>query len=287
MGSTQTTEVSCILCDVKDFDVLKKITVDTAILNLVKCKKCSLVFLSPRITNVSDVYSSDSLNNSTYYSEVLDDDKNSFRERLKFCEKYLTSKTTVLDIGASVGTFLSVCRKAGFKKIHGVELNKSSREKAKSLFSIDLGSSIPDNVKADLTNMSDLIEHLVNPLTYLNSLKKSMADNSILMITTPDMDRWITPIVNIKPKEHLFYFTKKTLRILLERAGFEILYLGNTTRFRKFRHLVGSTNAKNPLIRIGLSTLVALHLDGIGEKLLFHNLNNDILCICLKKVRNP
>jgi len=278
----QTVEVRCVLCEGEQ-EQLKQLSVRGASLKLVRCRGCGLVFISPRLSSVSTVYESDSIGNSLYYAESMENDKETFRQRLSFVSSYQKSAKVVLDIGASVGTFLAVCREKGFKELYGVELNPGSRAQAKGLFSLTLAQELPQGVKADLVNMSDLIEHLEDPVEYLRNLRGYVKDDGVLLITTPDYERWVTKLVNIKPDEHLFYFTKGTLTKLLAKAGFEVAYMGNTTRFVRFRHLIRSSTSHNPVVRFGLSLAVATHTDGIGEKILFNNLNNDILCVARKR----
>ncbi len=284
----KTLEVDCVLCGTgTGKKPLKKLKARSSDIELVRCSKCGLAFLSPRLATdeVKAVYEDDTLNNSQYYSDPasLDDDKRAFASRLMFASNFAKGRETIVDIGASVGTFLSVAREAGFKKIHGVELNPRSRAKAKELFSLEFTEKLPQGVRADMINMSDLIEHVENPLKFLSDLRANLKEDGILLITTPDFDRWVTHMVNIKPDEHLFYFTKETLNKTLEQAGFDVLHMGNTTRFRRFKQLAQSTTAKNPLIRFGLKAFVTLHLDGISERILFKDLNNDILCVARPK----
>jgi SAM-dependent methyltransferase len=283
-GIRKTVSVRCVLCSGDGAqEAIRTLSARGSSVKLVRCRNCGLVFLNPRLASVSEVYESDAMKNSVYYAESIENDKDTFRQRLAFVRGFLKNKKTALDIGASVGTFLAVCREGGFTDVHGVELNPGSRAQAKDLFSLTLVKELPGDVKADLINMSDLIEHLEDPLDYLKKLRAYMEDDGVLLITTPDYERWITKVVNIKPEEHLFYFTRATLGKLLEKAGYEVLHMGNTTRFVRFRHLVRSSTTSNPLIRHPLSLMVALRLDGIGEKILFHNLNNDILCVARKK----
>jgi SAM-dependent methyltransferase len=283
MPEEGTVEVKCVLCGDRGQDALRTISVRGHRLGLARCRACGLVFLNPRLASVSDIYESDAIKNSVYYAESIENDKETFRQRLDFAARFLKAKKTVLDIGASVGTFLAACREAGFSSLHGVELNPGSRAQAEALFSITLSKELPEGVKADLVNLGDLIEHLEDPLDYMRRLHPWVNDGGVVLITTPDYDRWITKAINIKPEEHLFYFTKDTLRKLLEAAGYEVMHLGNTTRFVKFRHLVHSSSSRPPLVRIPLVALVSLRLDGIAERIFFHNLNNDIICVARKR----
>lgn len=208
----KTMEVACVYCDKPARpSLLKTLAARGSKVGLVRCEGCGLVFLSPRLSNlqISDIYESDSLENASYYSETIEDDRKDFGARLSLVSQFLKKSRIVLDIGASVGTFLDVCRTAGFKDLYGVELNAESRKKAAELFSILLLPELPPEVKADLVNMSDVIEHLEDPVAYMKNLRQHLHNDSVVLITTPDFARWITHVVNIKPEEHLFYFTKE------------------------------------------------------------------------------
>lgn len=288
-GILRTTEhVKCLLCLSGGQTVLKKMEESGEAVWLVRCD-CGLAFLNPRLSEreTNAAYESNSLKQAEYYTEGTEDDRKTFQDRLNLVSKYMNEGKSVIDIGASVGTFLNECYFYGFDKLYGVELNEASRKKAKESYGITLTKDLPDDAKADLINMSDIIEHLRNPLEFLIKLRPHLNERGILLITTPDFDRWITHLVNIKPVEHLYYFNKATMNKLLDKAGYEVLYLGNTTRFRRFRHLVQSTNVENPLIKAVLKAIIALKLDAMAEAIFFKNLNNDILCIATKKEMPP
>jgi SAM-dependent methyltransferase len=231
---------------------------------------CGLVFISnPKKMDYENA-------DGYYYLASVNDDLKTFYERLELIEPYLKKTDTVLDIGTSIGTFLLACRQR-FTNLYGVELNSKARE-----IGIERGLKITETIpqiKADLVNLGDVIEHFDNPLEELIKLKNNMHEDSIIVIVTPDYEKLITKLVNIKPREHLFYFNKKTLYTLLTKAGYEILYLGNVTRYRKFKNLVTGRTASNPVVRLVLQIILFLRLDGIVEGIFFKNLGNDLFCV--------
>jgi hypothetical protein len=110
--------VDCILCNSPNhYSIIKSLSLGKERANLVKCNGCGLVYITPRRSH-SDVvatYETDSLSQSSYYSDGIQDDLSTFNSRLSFIKKFMSEKTAVLDIGASVGTFLHVCQQNGFK----------------------------------------------------------------------------------------------------------------------------------------------------------------------------
>jgi len=78
----------------------------------------------------------------------------------------------------------------------------------------------------DVIISTEVIEHLEEPPAFLRLMRRAIADDGILVLTTPDAE-WITPalaaaelISLISPDAHLILQTAQSLRIALERAGF-------------------------------------------------------------------
>ena len=161
-------------------------------------------------------------------------------------------------------------------------MNKKSREYATKVLGFEVykySKEIKGNF--DLINMSDVVEHLFDPTAFLLRIKKNLSNNRILMITTPDYDKFITKLTNVKPEEHLYYFTKKTITRLLENCGYKILYINNTNRFKfyKLDYFFLSSSTKQQHVLYVLKILKFLGLSFFAEKLILKNLSSDILVI--------
>ena len=124
--------INCNNCNKNKKKILKRIKYNSKSLKLVKCKNCSLVFFSPRLSNefYEKIYQEDLLNNSNYYTITSLEDKNDFKNRLNLALTYRPNINSVLDIGCSTGAFLEACKEKNIKNIYGVELNKESRKKS-------------------------------------------------------------------------------------------------------------------------------------------------------------
>lgn len=121
-------------------------------------------------------------------------------------------------------------------QVSGLDANPTAVEicRKKSL-SAQSGTFSPETLDRlpeknfDLLCLNDAIEHFTNPLAALELSRKILKDGGFIMITTPNMKSLLARIFQVKPKEHLFYFTEETLGKILRKANFRtetILELG-------------------------------------------------------------
>jgi 2-polyprenyl-3-methyl-5-hydroxy-6-metoxy-1,4-benzoquinol methylase len=162
-----------------------------------------------------------------------------------------------------------LCRVAGEYGIHatGIEPDASARQKVWKSGSLRAYASLgslkeaqPED-KCDIVTMWDVIEHLREPWKDLRDLSDLLQPDGWLLLSTPnaaclrahvERERW----ENMVNPTHFFYFTRKTLEAVLNRAGFSQM---GELRFpiRYPRHTVvnGSSNA---LITVGCRASLCL-----------------------------
>ncbi|MDD5032960.1 MAG: cobalamin-dependent protein [Candidatus Pacebacteria bacterium] len=234
-----TKNISCPLCgDSGVFSWKKKEKFE-----VLKCKKCDLGFVAPDFLpeDYRNQYLEDKSSRVEYYKSADDCDGWYFRRNLKKLEKFI-KPGSILDIGCSVGTFLKEAQKKGWQAA-GVEPNLKAAEIAQKYGKV-YSDFFDENFGASgfsAVHMSDTIEHLSNPLAVLKTARGILSEKGILMVTTCDMDSFLGKAYQIKPREHLFYFNKKSLRRILEQSGFKVLLLERITRKRSFSGLEKST----------------------------------------------
>jgi 2-polyprenyl-3-methyl-5-hydroxy-6-metoxy-1,4-benzoquinol methylase len=164
---------------------------------------------------------------------------------LKYCEG-----REVLDIGC-VGH--AIPKGSRERHLYG-ELKKI----AKSVVGTDVVSDAwctPD-VKADVENMDigrtfdvvvagEIIEHVNNPGIMLRNLRKHMRNDSLLVISTPNVlstSVLIEHIIRGESRahfEHNFWFTEKFLTHLLEKNGFAVTKIEKTLDIKGNPNLFG------------------------------------------------
>lgn len=245
---------------------------------IVECRSCGLVFVSPQPSRkeIDDQYILDDTSPSDYYGKSAKIDRLVFNKRLELIEEFST-KRSILDVGCSVGEFLLAAKDRDWSVIKGIEPNKNAAEicLAKGLdvqntfFSPD---EIEDNEKVEVIHMGDVIEHFSNPRDAVILAKSLLISGGSLVLVTPDFDSRVARALQIKPLEHLFYFTESTLTKMMVDAGFKIRLIKKTTRRRDIDSLKFGTTFSSPLVKFVLDLLsftrLSLPLGWLLEKVL-------------------
>ena len=245
--------VNCLLCSSADACAVYPRDLPS----IVRCKKCGFVYASPRLKEecLKNLYSreyfesnaSEQMGYDNYVSDRALVEK-TFRRRLEDLERYwLKKKGRVLDVGCATGFFLNTARMMGWEA-HGVEISDYCCEFAKRQFGLKLFNGQFKDLDAsassyDLVTMWDYIEHSFIPDRDLEKAFECLRPGGILALATPDLGSLPAKVfgpnwVGFKEHEHLTYFTRWNLRVLLERKGFKILKMGYVGKYVSFKFFV-------------------------------------------------
>ena len=198
--------------------------------NLTQCKNCSYVFANPRPSPalIDSMYAK--IEDPDYEDEASGREKN-FKRILSQLEKFHPEKGIIFDIGAATGILLNAARKRGWRPA-GVESSQWAVKTAADKYNLMVKqgsftslSSLPKRITA--VTMVDFIEHISNPCTAVLRAHKILKPRGTVCVVTPDLNSLASRIAgrnwwHFRPA-HLGYFTKKSLRYLLERSGFQII----------------------------------------------------------------
>lgn len=147
-------------------------------------------------------------------------------------QKYGFAKKKVLDIGSTFGTHLFFWGPGS----EGVEVQNNAATFTDALgfpahrinVEDDLGTLPANTFNAIHTN--NLFEHLVAPHMFLMRCHRLLTDDGILAIghptVPPTIVRWLWKAIGIDgwlAVEHINFFTPATVKLTLERAGFEVI----------------------------------------------------------------
>ena len=73
----------------------------------------------------------------------------------------------------------------------------------------------------------DVLEHTPDPKSEVREAHRLLNDEGLLVINYPDIGSWIARVMGrswvFLLDVHLYYFTRATIRKLLEDAGFEVV----------------------------------------------------------------
>lgn len=243
----------CNNCKKCDYNVIYKRNV-AQVHQIVKCKNCGLMYAYPLHIDLTKMYwegsspikmplFSKQFGNMVDLKEKIQ--VSDYLSSIKYVEKLLPFKGNALEIGSSRGYFLHDLEKRGWEAT-GIEPSDVRREEAKRIFGFNL---IPDRLEDtnlpgncfDAIFMFHVIEHVLDPSFTISILYRYLKPRGILVIETPTYDTITYKILqhrerSIRCDGHFTFFTKRTLRDMLEKAGFETMRhdrVGRTLTFER------------------------------------------------------
>lgn len=200
-----------------------------------KCSGCGLLW-TPNVNEsvLKDFYSNSYFKSqdSTFgYNNYIEDEKilrKNARYILSEFPEFKNCRPKIFDIGCAHGFLLDEARKLGWET-QGLEFSAEAANYAvnKLNLNVSTGSIIqiqaefPEN-NFDIVTMIGVIEHLTDPIAVIRKINKILKPGGYLAITTINTKGPIR-LFNLKPPEHLYYFSSKNLSLLLEKENFKVL----------------------------------------------------------------
>lgn len=234
----ETEKVPCPLCgNATQYTILYDIDRYGIPVTVVRCP-CEMVFENPMPTDafLNTFY-------STYLFRALDwgvlrvtpkiahefQAAQRAQRRLALFRKFLPELFTengksILDIGASEGTFLNEIKKEfPLVKRYAVEPGKNFSHL------IDAGVAevwgdivvVPKEMKFDCITLSHVLEHVRNPKEFVNQIHSHLKPGGYFVVEVPTIDRYDNSMRPIHI-DHTLHFSEKTLSRLLTEHGFTI-----------------------------------------------------------------
>jgi 2-polyprenyl-3-methyl-5-hydroxy-6-metoxy-1,4-benzoquinol methylase len=144
----------------------------------------------------------------------------------EFDDNFNIKNKKLLDIGCGVGYFLYLAKEKG-ANVLGADISKWAAKYAKDKFNVDVisGDFLTmdlEDYSFDIVTMWQTIEHLPNPLDFINKIYKILKPGGFFMFATPDVDSWIVKFYKKRwncfmPNEHLVLFNFKSAEIFLKK----------------------------------------------------------------------
>ncbi len=134
----------------------------------------------------------------------------------------------ILEIGCLHGEALYGLRQWGYETV-GADLNRACIEYARKHYGIVVhaGEGPPEEFAGsfDVLILSHVIEHLLDPVDFLQRAGRFLKTGGMVVIEAPGVDTALFDLFGpdynmVRPPEHIDFFTMDTIRTLLERAGF-------------------------------------------------------------------
>lgn len=229
---------------------------------LVKCHRCDLIYQNPRFSvDEMSKYYSDEEYYSYVELKNKKENKIGFLEKCRhyLLEKTLAyyyggkrsplsvfyawigrgrfgslpkgiKPSRILDVGCGDGAFLHVVQQFGWD-VHGVEISQDAAEHARKLginvYCGDLISAPYSNDTFDVVRLWSVLEHLHNPIEVLEKIQKILKPGGLVTFQVPNIDSLASRVyganwTGLHLPNHLIHFTPKTLKEVLEKAGYKV-----------------------------------------------------------------
>jgi 2-polyprenyl-3-methyl-5-hydroxy-6-metoxy-1,4-benzoquinol methylase len=272
--------IRCNYCDSADSTELYKIhdlylnRVDSYY-TLMRCNNCGLIYQNPRPSReeIKAAYPTEyeafvqSQNSTWLRSKSLN---LGIEKRCHIVNSVKREKGRILDIGCATGQFLHAMQSKHAWEAYGVEINEFPANIAKNKYQLNVfyGSLEQASYSSsffDAVTLWDVLEHLPDPNSTLQEVRRIIKPDGILVMRVPNFDSWEAEIfgpawAGLDVPRHYFVFSKDSLLKLLYKNGFA--YTKMESKFGNFPMFVISIrfwmNMKslNPSVQRVISGLI-------------------------------
>ena len=143
--------------------------------------------------------------------------------------KYTLSGKKILECGCGKGEYLDLMRQAG-AEVYGMEFS-GENVAAAAACGLNVEKCYFDSGREELHAspfdgffILNYLEHIPDLKSYLAGIRRNLAPGGYGLVEVPNFDMMIREKLFAEfTSDHLYYFTEKTLRGLLESNGFEVL----------------------------------------------------------------
>lgn len=212
------------------------------------CGVCGFVYLYPRPTSeeLALLYSDEYfLHDGADFGahSSFDYETAAIKGSVKFPEilgwiKKIKPAGEFFEIGCGMGYFLEYARKNGYL-VSGIEYAALGTRFCKEKFGLNVEQSSFENYslrpeRYDVIFMGDVLEHLIDPLAMLRKAQRMLKPEGVVAVEVPSMFNSMVGRLAVTgyrllgmqkkmpmPPYHVNEFTPKTLRTLLQGAGFK------------------------------------------------------------------
>jgi SAM-dependent methyltransferase len=244
----------------------------TALADIVRCRVCGHMQLEPMPDEelLSHAYTEAA---SDDYIEEEAGQRETARRALERVERYAPGRGRLLDLGCWVGFLLAEARERGWTAI-GVEPSEFGSDYAREQLGLEVITSdlfdapLPGGA-FDAVTMGDVIEHLTEPAGALQRIRELNAPRGVLWLALPDAGSRLARAMgrrwwSVLPT-HVQYFTRRSISMLLERGGYEVLEIRTAPKAFTVGYYLERIGGYSPAAARGL--VGAASAAGVAERM--------------------
>lgn len=251
---------------------------------VLKCSDCGFVFLEDK--NDSSEYYAGTTYRAKYGPDLTktSNPKEVFEtyyphqgpiiEKIKHL---LKSDTSVLDVGCSAGQFLMSIKDLVGNRV-GLELSQDEVDFIRSHHDFRVYNEPIENAKItegpfDLVTSFQVVEHTLDPVEFVKDLGRQLKPDGYLYLELPNLHDVLLDCYRVSGyadfyyrEPHVSYFTKDTLRNLLDQVGF-VGEIKTVQRYNIMNHLNWvMNNSPQSNFTLGNGTPKIVTADDVGEE---------------------
>jgi SAM-dependent methyltransferase len=200
--------------------------------DLSRCDNCTHIFANPCPSPefIQSLYGE--IEDPLYQEEAQGRSKN-FERILTRLGKIHPDDGILIDVGAATGILMDLARSRGWS-VEGIEPSSWAVRVAREKYDLEILEGVFETAplqkeRYTVVSMVDFLEHIPHPFDALKIAKEILAPEGTLCLVTPDINSLAARIMGQKwwhyRPGHLGYFSEKSLRTVLQKAGFRVFQM--------------------------------------------------------------
>jgi SAM-dependent methyltransferase len=247
--------------------------------NIYHCPGCNTAFSLPRVNTAkvyNDIYKNGDLvpGYERYWKyakivksladplEYLSNTEETYWGVKEALLQYVKDKKSskILEIGCGLGYFTYSLRKANYNVI-GLDISQTAVNQANEAFGeYYICSDLFDFVKSnpeqfDIVILTEVIEHIDQPVEFIESIKKLLRTGGLVIITTPNKSLYSSDLIwaTELPPVHCWWFSEESMTYIANKLRLQISFI-NFNRYYKNNYcqidlkMLHERNSQHPIL---------------------------------------
>lgn len=228
-------------------------------MKILECGKCGLAFQEIFPIEILEPYQSldyyeawwvDKASEERFVRSVKEKTANWVLAQI---EPYFKPGARLLEVGCAFGYFLSMAKNRGYE-VSGIEISEAADQAIRAGLKVSrlpLEKAIFKKASFDAVIMLDVLEHFPDPNLALKKILELLSPGGILVLSVPNFGSFTRKLFGRNwwhfIQEHLHYFSKKSLTMLLKKNGFKALQIKTAMKGTSLSYISACSEAHKRL----------------------------------------